>query len=377
MIPLTLYIHLPWCVRKCPYCDFNSHAFEGSLPEELYINALLRDLESSCTTLPHNNLSAIFFGGGTPSLFSATGIERILNAVQQKFNLNHNIEVTMEANPGTFEQQRFADYFNAGVNRLSIGIQSFHDKHLKTLGRIHGGDEAKRAIDVARQAGFENFNCDLMFGLPQQSLSQALDDLNTAIAFAPTHISWYQLTLEPNTVFYKYPPTLPSDDNIWEMQQQGIEQLAKHGFSQYEVSAYSQANRQCHHNLNYWEFGDYLGIGAGAHSKLSYPDKIIRQARAKQPKSYMDPYKEVIVENNQLSADDLQVEFMMNALRLTNAVPLDLYEQRTYLKQDSLTGKLKAAEQQRLLTIKQNKLQKTQLGHQYLNNLVEIFLPDT
>ena len=275
--PLALYIHIPWCVRKCPYCDFNSHAASPTLPEEEYVDALLADLDQDLHAVHGRELSSIFFGGGTPSLFSAQALGRLLKGVEQRIRFAPDIEITLEANPGTFEQEKFTAYRALGINRLSIGIQSFQEQKLKALGRIHNGDEAIRAAGMARQAGFDNFNLDLMHGLPDQSLDDALGDLRQAIAMKPTHLSWYQLTLEPNTVFWNQPPVLPEDDTLWDIQEAGQALLAEHGYAQYEVSAYAQPGRAARHNLNYWSFGDFIGIGAGAHGKLSHPDgRILR-----------------------------------------------------------------------------------------------------
>lgn len=269
--PLSLYIHIPWCVRKCPYCDFNSHQAGPSLPEDDYIDALLADLEQEMPAVQGRPISTIFFGGGTPSLFSAAALGRLLRGVEQRIPFATDIEITLEANPGTFEQEKFKAYRQTGINRLSIGVQSFQPAKLEKLGRIHNGDEAVRAAGMARAAGFDNFNLDLMHGLPDQSLDDALSDLRQAIELAPTHLSWYQLTLEPNTVFWSQPPELPEDDILWDIQEAGQTLMAKHGYRQYEVSAYAQAGRAARHNLNYWRFGDFIGIGAGAHGKLSFP----------------------------------------------------------------------------------------------------------
>ncbi|MFZ2320426.1 MAG: radical SAM family heme chaperone HemW, partial [Pseudomonas sp.] len=287
--PLALYIHIPWCVRKCPYCDFNSHAAGPTLPEQEYVDALLADLDADLGRVHGRQLSSIFFGGGTPSLFSAAALGRLLAGVEQRIGFAADIEITLEANPGTFEQAKFQAYRQLGINRLSIGVQSFQADKLKALGRIHDGDEAIRAADMARAAGFDNFNLDLMHGLPDQSIEDALSDLRIAIAQQPTHLSWYQLTMEPNTVFWSQPPTLPEDDTLWDIQEAGQQLLAEHGYLQYEVSAYARAGRQAQHNLNYWSFGDFIGIGAGAHGKLSSPSgQIVRTWKTRLPKDYLD-----------------------------------------------------------------------------------------
>ena len=285
-IPLSLYIHIPWCVKKCPYCDFNSHEARNEIPEEKYLKALTQDLESELPNIWGRSIESVFIGGGTPSLFSAKGIDQLLANLRERLPIRSNTEITLEANPGTFEQERFSAYREAGINRLSIGVQSFNENHLKRLGRIHGATEAIKAAEIARKAGFVNFNLDLMFGLPEQSVDQALEDLKIAIEAGPTHISWYQLTIEENTLFHHAPPILPDDELMWEMQQKGQALLESSGYMQYEVSAYSQINKQCQHNINYWEFGDYLGIGAGAHGKLSMPDgEISRHTKYRHPRN--------------------------------------------------------------------------------------------
>src|SRR5579862_565032 len=305
--PLSLYVHLPWCVRKCPYCDFNSHEVKDHLPEELYKNALLQELDSHLPLIQNRPLISIFFGGGTPSLFSAKTIEQILNGVAERVLFSKSIEITMEANPGTIDQARFQDFRHAGINRLSLGIQSLQNDKLKILGRIHDRENAIRAIHIAKQAGFTNFNLDLMYGLPQQSIADALHDIQDALSFEPTHFSWYQLTIEPNTLFHHQPPTLPADDMIWDMQNAGQTLLKNAGFRQYEVSAYAQANKECLHNRNYWEFGDYLGIGAGAHSKITDTKNgnIIRFSQVKHPKDYLDASKRQTFKMNDLSEKDI------------------------------------------------------------------------
>lgn len=375
-IPLSLYIHLPWCVRKCPYCDFNSHTLRNSLPEEDYIQALIRDLEEELPRIWGRRLISIFMGGGTPSLFSPAGIEKILTAVRTRLNYAPSIEVTMEANPGTVEQQRFAGFRDAGVNRVSLGIQSFADEKLKALGRIHGGDEAKSAVDALINAGFDNFNLDLMHGLPNQSLEQGIADLQTAISFKPNHISWYQLTLEPNTQFHHQPPKLPNTDLIADMQQQGQALLAKHGYQHYEVSAYAKPNQQCQHNLNYWEFGDYLGIGAGAHGKLTCPmsGDVIRTAKVRHPKDYLNPDKAYVASSQLVARKDLAFEFMLNALRLQTSISWLLLQERTGLKKEDIIIILDRLAHDKLIIIDAHGFQLTPLGHQFLNDVTEYFL---
>lgn len=373
--PLALYIHIPWCVRKCPYCDFNSHAATPELPEEAYVDALLADLDQELGAVYGRPISSIFFGGGTPSLFSAPALGRLLAGVEQRIPFTRDIEITLEANPGTFEQEKFKAYRQLGINRLSIGIQSFQQAKLEALGRIHNGDEAIRAADMARQAGFDNFNLDLMHGLPDQSLEDALDDLRQAIALAPTHLSWYQLTLEPNTVFWNQPPVLPEDDILWDIQEAGQALLANHGYSQYEVSAYAQPGRAARHNLNYWSFGDFIGIGAGAHGKLSHPDgRILRTWKTRLPKDYLNPAKPFKAGEKLLPVDELPFEFLMNALRLTQGVDAELFSQRTGLPLEHLTAARREAEQKGLLQVEPTRLVATPRGQLFLNDLLQYFL---
>ncbi len=373
--PLSLYIHIPWCVRKCPYCDFNSHTASAVLPEQEYVDALLADLDQDLPHVYGRELSTIFFGGGTPSLFSADALGRLLKGVEQRIRFAADIEITLEANPGTFEQAKFSAYRGLGINRLSIGIQSFQEAKLKALGRIHNGDEAVRAADMARQAGFDNFNLDLMHGLPDQSQDDALGDLRQAIALAPTHLSWYQLTLEPNTVFWNQPPTLPEDDILWDIQEAGQTLLRENGYAQYEVSAYAQPGRAARHNLNYWSFGDFIGIGAGAHGKLSHPDgRIVRTWKTRLPKDYLNPAKAFQAGEKLLALDEMPFEFLMNALRLTNGVDAALFQQRTGLSVDSLASARQQAEQRGLLQADPTRLVATAHGQLFLNDLLQYFL---
>ncbi len=374
--PLALYVHIPWCVRKCPYCDFNSHAAGPSLPEDEYVAALLADLDQDLAQAQGRQLTSIFFGGGTPSLFSARALGRILEGVERRIGFAGDIEITLEANPGTFEQAKFSAYRRLGINRLSIGVQSFQSAQLKALGRIHDGDEAIRAADMARAAGFDNFNLDLMHGLPGQDVAAALDDLRTAIAQAPTHLSWYQLTMEPNTVFWNQPPELPEDDTLWDIQEAGQALLAEHGYGQYETSAYARDNQRARHNLNYWTFGDFLGIGAGAHAKRSSADGQIRRTwKTRLPKDYLDSSKVFQAGERVLTADELPFEFLMNALRLTEGVPSQLFCQRTGLPLDSLAEGRRLAEQQGLLESDPARLCATPRGQLFLNDLLQCFLP--
>ncbi|CAH0148355.1 MULTISPECIES: radical SAM family heme chaperone HemW [Pseudomonas] len=373
--PLALYIHIPWCVRKCPYCDFNSHTASPVLPEQEYVDALLADLDQDLHAVYGRELTSIFFGGGTPSLFSAEALGRLLKGVEQRIPFAADIEITLEANPGTFEQEKFVAYRKLGINRLSIGIQSFQQEKLEALGRIHNGDEAVRAAGMARQAGFDNFNLDLMHGLPDQSLDDALSDLRQAIALKPTHISWYQLTLEPNTVFWNQPPVLPEDDTLWDIQEAGQALLAEHGYAQYEVSAYAQAGRPARHNLNYWSFGDFIGIGAGAHGKLSHPDgRIVRTWKTRLPKDYLNPAKSFQAGEKSLSNDEMPFEFLMNALRLTAGVESRLYPERTGLSLETLAEGRREAEQSGLLQVEPSRLAATERGQLFLNDLLQQFL---
>lgn len=373
--PLALYIHIPWCVRKCPYCDFNSHATGPELPEQAYVEALLADLDIDLPAAHGRALTSIFFGGGTPSLFSARALDRLLQGVNQRLAFASDIEITLEANPGTFEQAKFRDYRQLGINRLSIGVQSFQSAQLKALGRIHDGSEAVRATEMARAAGFDNFNLDLMHGLPEQDVEGALADLRQAIALAPPHLSWYQLTVEPNTLFWSQPPEIPEDDILWDIQEAGQALLAAEGFAQYETSAYARAGRRARHNLNYWSFGDFLGIGAGAHAKLSDPDGTIRRSwKTRLPKDYLDPAKTFQAGERQLEAAELPFEFMMNALRLTDGVPAEQFAQRTGLPLASIATACSEARAAGLLDADPARLKPTVRGQLFLNDLLQRFL---
>ena len=374
--PLALYVHIPWCVKKCPYCDFNSHAAGPTLPEEEYVDALLADLDEDLPRVHQRPLTSIFFGGGTPSLFSAKALGRLLQGVERRIPFAADIEITLEANPGTFEQAKFRDYRALGINRLSIGVQSFQAEKLKALGRIHDGDEAVRAADMARAAGFDNFNLDLMHGLPDQSIEDALSDLRTAIAQQPTHLSWYQLTVEPNTVFWNQPPVMPEDDILWDIQEAGQALLAEQGYAQYEVSAYAQPGKAARHNLNYWSFGDFLGIGAGAHAKLSDLDGNISRAwKTRLPKDYLDSSKRFSAGERALSADELPFEFLMNVLRLTDGVASELFSQRTGLPQSLLAAAREEAQARGLMHSDPARLSATREGQLFLNDLLQHFLP--
>nr|WP_219854072.1 radical SAM family heme chaperone HemW [Pseudomonas entomophila] len=373
--PLALYIHIPWCVRKCPYCDFNSHTAGPELPEQAYVDALLADLEQDLPAAQGRPLTSIFFGGGTPSLFSAEALGRLLRGIEARIAFSPDIEITLEANPGTFEQDKFKAYRQLGINRLSIGVQSFQQAKLQALGRIHDGGEAVRAAGMAQAAGFDNFNLDLMHGLPGQSLEEALGDLRQAIDLGATHLSWYQLTLEPNTVFWNQPPALPEDDILWDIQEAGQALLAEQGFAQYEVSAYARPGRAARHNLNYWSFGDFIGIGAGAHGKLSYLDgRILRTWKTRLPKDYLNPAKPFQAGEKRLPLDELPFEFLMNALRLTDGVDAQLFTERTGVPLAQLDSARREAEQKGLLRVEPQRLVATPRGQLFLNDLLQYFL---
>jgi len=373
-----LYVHIPWCVRKCPYCDFNSHEAREPVPEQRYIDVLVADLEAALPLVWGRKVYTVFFGGGTPSVFSAAGIEQILAAARARVPLAADAEITLEANPGTFETEKFRAFRAAGVNRLSVGIQSFNPRHLKTLGRIHDDKEARAAIEIAREH-FDNFNLDLMYGLPQQTTDEARADIETALSFAPPHISAYHLTIEPNTYFHRYPPALPDDDTAAEMQQAVKETLAAAGYNHYETSAYAQPGRQARHNLNYWTFGDYLGIGAGAHSKLSFPDRIVRQMRYKQPQQYMESATagNAIQEQHGVNVNEIGLEFMMNALRLNDGFPVALFEERAGMLLTAALMQLEEAERRGLIERDHQRIAPTALGRRFLNDLLQVFLPET
>jgi len=376
--PLSLYIHIPWCVRKCPYCDFNSHEARSGVPEAEYVAALVKDLEVALPQVWGRKVVSVFFGGGTPSLLSARAVDDILTAVRTMLPLEALAEITLEANPGTAEAQKFADFRSAGVNRLSLGIQSFNPRHLKLLGRIHDDVEARRAVELA-QRHFDNINLDLMYALPQQSMAEMLADLRSAIDFAPQHLSAYHLTLEPNTQFYLTPPSrLPDDDMAAEMQLAVEAELAGAGYEHYETSGFAQKGRRCQHNLNYWLFGDYLGIGAGAHGKLTQHDRMLRQMRYKQPKAYLENAAKgmPVQEERAVGAEDLAFEFMMNALRLTDGFPLALFEERTGLSVAVIQDQLDNAMQRGLLEIVGQYVRPTLLGQRFLNDLLQLFLTD-
>jgi len=373
--PLSLYVHFPWCVKKCPYCDFNSHEVKGSFPEEMYLDALRADLESALPLIWGRKIYSIFIGGGTPSLLSAAGLDRLLSDIRTLLPMDVDIEITMEANPGTFEAEKFKSYRASGINRLSIGIQSFNSTHLAALGRIHDGDQARKAVEIAH-ANFDNFNLDLMYALPSQSVEQAQRDIETAIAAAPPHLSLYHLTLEPNTLFAKYPPQVPDDDASADMQDMITALTGAAGYQHYEVSAYAQPKHQARHNLNYWQFGDYLGIGAGAHSKLSFPHRIVRQMRHKHPQTYLEKMRagNAVQEEAEIGRDALGFEFMLNALRLQDGFPANLFAERTGMGINNIDAALNAAEKKGLLYRDHMRIWPTELGHRFLNDLQEMFL---
>jgi oxygen-independent coproporphyrinogen-3 oxidase len=394
--PLSLYIHIPWCVQKCPYCDFNSHTLKHDIDELEYVEQLIKDLDTDIKSYALHNrpLHSIFIGGGTPSVFSAKAIETLLKQVLQRFEYRADIEITLEANPGTVEAEKFEGFAKAGVSRLSIGVQSFESEKLIKLGRIHGVEQAKVAAELAQTSGVKSFNLDLMHGLPNQSLENALEDLKTAISLSPDHISWYQLTIEPNTAFHSRPPKLPQDEVLWDIQDKGFEILKEHGYVQYEISAFSKEEKQCQHNLNYWTFGDYIGIGCGAHGKLTCLDEhdnfmIKRTVKVKHPKGYLTKDRPHLDQCNIVTASELPFEFMMNRLRLLSTFRLSEFKKRTGLSSDLLLPGLNEAKNKGLLSVEtpkedpeqatKNKTQEdlwkvTTLGHRYLNDLLEIFL---
>jgi oxygen-independent coproporphyrinogen-3 oxidase len=374
--PLALYVHLPWCVRKCPYCDFTSHERASALPEAEYVAALIADLEGMLPSVWGRRIVSVFIGGGTPSLFSPDAVEMMLSEIRARLTVEPLAEITLEANPGTVEAGRFRGYRAAGVNRISLGVQSFDDAMLAKLGRIHSADEARRAVDIALEA-FDNVNIDLMYGLPGQTLEMARADAVEGIRCRTTHFSAYQLTIEPNTVFYRKPPALPEHDACADMQAMYEDALAAAGFEHYETSAFARSEMRCRHNLNYWEFGDYLGIGAGAHGKVSFPDRVTRHARVKQPREYMEAAVrgESALENRVIAPRELPFEFMLNALRLVDGVPRTLFAERTGLAANSVEKELRAAQAQGLLEADEKRIRPTRRGRHFLNDLTELFLP--
>lgn len=376
--PISLYVHIPWCVKKCPYCDFNSHVHKDGLPEQDYIQALIAQLQSELPRFANRPIQSIFFGGGTPSLFSAQAISVLLKFVHMHCKVMPDCEITLEANPGTVEQQRFQSYFDIGINRISLGIQSFQDQYLEKIGRIHGASEAKNAIDMVRLAGFTNFNIDIMYGLPAQSIEDAIKDIETALTFAPPHLSWYQLTLEPNTHFYKRPPVLPKEAVIIAMEEAGRAALYTHGLKRYEISAYSKEKRSIH-NLNYWQFGDYIGIGAGAHGKVTdiKHRSITRTACVKNPKQYMRHESGFYAENTTVAQDELPFEYMLNVLRLIDGTPTADFTAHTFLSINEIEIPLRKALDLQLIEPFEKTIKPTEKGLTYLNDLTLLFLPAT
>ena len=377
--PLALYIHFPWCEKKCPYCDFNSHQVKDGVQgfdEERYIKALITDLETELPRIWGRQVHSIFIGGGTPSLLSPTGMNDLLSAIRARVNLEPGAEITMEANPGSVEADKFTAFAKSGINRVSLGIQSFQDEQLKALGRIHNGEEAKRAIAIAVK-NFKSVNIDLMYGLPNQSLRAAKADIETALSFKTPHLSLYNLTLEPNTYFANFPPKLPSEDEIDAIFEQNLQLLTTAGYKRYEVSAYAKKDQECKHNLNYWRFGDYIGIGAGAHGKISFPDKVTRQVRERHPETYMQAMESkgnALIESREVPAKDLPFEFMLNTLRLTDGVETKTFSERTGLPLHVISKGLEEASKKGLLDDNPSALKATDLGLRYLNNLQEMFL---
>jgi putative oxygen-independent coproporphyrinogen III oxidase len=375
--PLSLYVHIPWCVQKCPYCDFNSHGLKSALPEKEYVAHLLDDLAYDAARVEGREVDTVFIGGGTPSLLSAQAMADIISGIRDRVNLAENAEITMEANPGTVEAGKFLGFYEAGVNRISVGIQSFQPQHLKVLGRIHNSQQAENAVKQAHEAGLPTFNLDLMHGLPNQSVENALSDLNKGIALNPYHLSWYQLTIEPNTPFYSRPPELPDDDILWEIQQQGHQRLEAAGYAQYEISGYAKAGHQCQHNLNYWRFGDYLGIGCGAHGKITdvVNGTIHRTVKVKHPRGYMEISRPYMDNETLVEKHDLPFEFFMNRFRLVEPCPIEDYEALTGQPlSDEVKKALEDAHRQGLLDITRTHWQVSAKGRRYLNSLLSCFV---
>lgn len=382
-IPLSLYVHIPWCVQKCPYCDFNSHAQKGEIPESIYIDALLEDLQTDLEFFKLNHaqnkrkLHSIFIGGGTPSLISPIQIKRLLAGIEALIAFESDIEITMEANPGTIEAKRFEDYQKAGVNRISIGVQSFEDEKLKALGRIHGQKEAINAAHLAHHIGLNSFNLDLMHGLPNQTPKQALEDLEQAIELNPPHLSWYQLTIEPNTLFYSKPPLLPDDDALWDIFEQGHQKLTAAGYIQYEVSGYSRAGFQCKHNLNYWHFGDYLGIGCGAHGKFTQSDQsIVRTTKIKHPKGYLNLLKPYLDTRHTVDKSELPFEYFMNRFRLIEPCPKAEFYPRTGIDLSQIEPQLKQLIDNGFIIDQDEYWQVTEKGRLFFNDLIDVFIQE-
>jgi len=374
--PLSLYVHIPWCIRKCPYCDFNSHERRDEIPEAQYVESLIADLESALPSIWGRRFTSVFFGGGTPSLFSAAAIDRILAAVRARVPLAPDAEITLEANPGTFEQAKFAGFRAAGVNRLSLGVQSFNPVQLRALGRVHVEREARTAVRAALEI-VGSVNLDLMYALPAQTVEDARADIAAALAFETPHLSFYHLTIEPNTLFHRHPPPLPDEDAAADIADAVEAALTAAGYAHYETSAFARTGHECRHNLNYWRFGDYLGIGAGAHSKLSLPERVVRQVRYKQPQQYLDQVArgEPLLEEHEVARGEIGFEFMLNALRLTDGVPVALFAERTGFPLTILRKELDEAERRGLLARDHERIRPTALGRRFLNDLQALFLP--
>ncbi|MFK7815156.1 MAG: radical SAM family heme chaperone HemW [Gammaproteobacteria bacterium] len=383
-VPLSLYVHIPWCIKKCPYCDFNSHEIQSSLPEDQYVSALILDLKRYAKEMQDREVTSVFIGGGTPSIFKADNIKHLMDAIRNQLTLNASAEITIEANPGTTDQENFLGFRAAGINRISIGVQSFTDSQLQKLGRIHNANNAINAVNTAKQAGFENINIDLMYALPQQDIAAALYDIEQAIQLNPTHISYYQLTIEPNTSFYRQPPSLPDSQASWEIQQNGMELLAEHGYQQYEVSAYARDGNQCLHNINYWQFGDYLGIGAGAHQKLTLknaserpPNRITRCEKPKHPQQYMRSINEAqsTLAFHTLTEKDIIFEFMLNALRLKQGFTKQQFELHTGIPIESINQPLQAHISEGLLVMTNDTIHCSDRGYRFLDDVLQNWLP--
>ncbi|MEX0963212.1 MAG: radical SAM family heme chaperone HemW [Pseudohongiellaceae bacterium] len=374
--PLSLYIHIPWCVKKCPYCDFNSHEAQTEIPEQDYVEVLCQDFDRDYEFCDERAIHSIFIGGGTPSLFAAKSFDKILQYIQSRARLSSDCEITLEANPGTAEAAKFAGYFSAGVNRLSLGVQSFNDSQLRNLGRIHSSGESRRAIELARNAGFENFNLDLMHGLPGQTIEAAMQDLQSALGFDPPHISWYQLTIEPNTVFHARPPALPDEPVLNALEEAGLLLLAENNYERYEVSAFTKGNRPSRHNLNYWEFGDYIGIGAGAHGKITVPvsDSIVRTQKHRQPIHYLSNSIQSNLKRTEIALDERPIEFLLNALRSRRGFTESMFQDRTGLPFSVIGKKVEYLLDNGLLQQKEGRIAASDRGYRLLNSLLQEFL---
>jgi putative oxygen-independent coproporphyrinogen III oxidase len=376
MLPVSLYIHIPWCIQKCPYCDFNSHKSPDVLPEVTYVDALLADLDVDLAIFPARELESIFIGGGTPSLFNARAYERLFTGIQSRLSFKPGMEITLEANPGTVDEARFSEYHAIGINRLSLGIQSFNPQHLKTLGRVHDGTQSHRAIERARRAGFKQMNLDIMHGLPKQTVTEGLNDLKTALSYQPEHLSWYQLTIEPNTVFYKQQPILPDESTLGQLEEAGLALLKAHALKRYEISAFCRLNSASSHNLNYWLFGDYIGIGAGAHGKWTINDGVYRTRKHRQPKDYLGTTKPFLAAMDAVPSNELLFEFVLNTSRLQQSIPYTLLTERTGLSWAASAGLFKKAEAKGLIILHSDAWQVTALGRRFTNDLQMMFISE-